>query len=106
MGKFKVARSQPKPKPERPRWLLPTILVVAGLAVVAVIFWLVQGRQGSVAYTAEVTGRPYAAIDQTTFDYGDVKLGSTIKTVFLVKNTGDRDLLFQGEPRVEVIEGC
>ena len=53
-----------------------------------------------------MTGQPSALIDRTNFDYGDVKLGSTIQTVFNVKNVGDKDLVFQGEPRVEVIEGC
>ena len=40
------------------------------------------------------------------FDYGDVKLGKTIKTQFHVKNVGDTQLVFAGEPRVEVLEGC
>ena len=53
-----------------------------------------------------VTGQPSASIDKTNFDYGDVKLGNTIQTVFNVKNVGDKDLVFQGEPRVEVLEGC
>ena len=53
-----------------------------------------------------MTGQPSASIDKTNFDYGDVKLGNTIQTVFNVKNVGDKDLVFQGEPRVEVLEGC
>jgi hypothetical protein len=85
------------------RWA--SIICVALLACV-VILWLMQDRQAAVEYVPEVTGGPSAAIDQTLFDYGDVKLGTTIKTVFRVKNVGDAQLAFQGVPRIEVLEGC
>jgi hypothetical protein len=39
-------------------------------------------------------------------DYGDVKLGTTITTVYTVRNVGDAPLAIYGEPRVELIEGC
>jgi hypothetical protein len=78
------------------------IVLVAGVLTA----WLAQGRQATVEYVPEVTGGPSAAIDQTVIDYGEVKLGTTIKTVFRVKNVGDAQLAFQGVPRVEVLEGC
>lgn len=93
-------------KAARPEWLLPTLLGVAALAVIVLVIWLAQGRQTSVTSPPAVVGQPSAAIDQTAFDYGDVKLGTTIETVFRVKNVGDQSLVFQGEPVVEVVEGC
>lgn len=106
-SKYKKATNPPKSaQHNRPRWLLPVIFGIAALAIVAAVVWLVQGRQTAVTYTPEVAGQPSAVIDQTAFDYGDVKLGSTVETVFHVKNVGDRPLTFQGEPRVEVREGC
>lgn len=93
-------------KAARPQWLLPTLLGMAALAVIVLVIWLAQGRQTSVTSPPAVAGQPSAAIDQTAFDYGDVKLGTTIETVFRVKNVGDQALVFQGEPIVEVVEGC
>lgn len=87
------------------RWL-PAALVVAALAVAALIFWFAQGRQTTANFAPEVTGQPKAVISQTAFDYGDVKLGTTIETVFRVKNTGDQQLVFLREPDVVVLEGC
>jgi hypothetical protein len=79
--------------------LAVTLLVVVG------IFWAVRSAPDT-GYTPEVTGGPSAVIDQTVFDYGDVKLGTTVKTQFRVKNVGDAQLAFRGEPRVQVLEGC
>ena len=107
MNKNKPAGNHSHPAAaSRPWWLLPMFLTTATVAVVALLVWFVQARQGAVAYTPTVTGQPQAVLDQTSFDYGDVKLGTTIETVFHVKNTGDRALAILGEPRVEVLEGC
>lgn len=94
-------------QPSRPLWLLP-VAIGAGVLILAVaLVWLWQSRQAAAAaYTPEVTGGPSAQIDQAQFDYGDVKLGTTIKSVFRIKNVGDAQLAFRGEPRVEVVEGC
>jgi len=110
----KSKRSATPPKSQKsatPRWLLPAVIGVVAVAVIAGVIWLVQGQQvkrqqTTVTTTTAVTGQPSASINQTKFDYGDVKLGSTIETVFQVKNVGDQALTFQGEPRVEVLEGC
>jgi hypothetical protein len=96
--------NQPAASPRR-SFLWIGIISVA-LVASAVVLWLLQGRQAAVEYVPEITGGPSAAIDQTVFDYGDVKLGTTIKTVFRVKNVGDAQLAFSGAPRVEVLEGC
>jgi hypothetical protein len=81
---------------------------VTGIAIVAIatVFWVLSGRQAAPEYTPEVRGGPSAAIDQAVFDYGDVKLGTTIKMVFRVKNVGDTQLVFPRTPYIEVLEGC
>jgi hypothetical protein len=106
-NKFKPAKSPPESaKPARPKWLWPAVIGVVAVAAIAIVIWLVQGRQSTFTYSPTVTGQPSASVDQTKFDYGDVKLGTTVNTVFNVKNVGDKDLVFLGEPKVEVLEGC
>ena len=87
------------------QWL-PAALVIAALAVVGLIYWFTLGQETASDFAPEVTGQPKAVISQTDFDYGDVKLNTTIETVFRVKNTGDQPLVFLREPDVEVLEGC
>ena len=91
----------------RPKWLLYGV-AAAALVLIVVVIWLAQGRQQTTVTPAQpgVTGQPSAVIDQTEFDYGDVKLNTTIETVFRVKNEGDQPLVFQGNPEVKVVEGC
>jgi hypothetical protein len=106
MGKYKVLRNKPTPKVASWQgWLLPVLAVTITLVVIGVGLWWRQSRPTS-SFVPQVTGRPQATLDQTTFDYGDVKLGTTIQTVFRVQNTGDRPLAFLGDPWVEVREGC
>jgi hypothetical protein len=95
-------------QPATPSRRLPLWVGIVGIALVvgAALLWLVSGRQASSEYMPEVTGGPSGRIDQAYFDYGDVKLGTTIKTVFRVRNVGDAQLAFQGAPRIEVLEGC
>lgn len=105
----KTTRSKRKPPPRGgsfPMWLLalPLALVVLVGGVVALLWW--QGNQAPAGYQAAVTGQPSAKLSQTEFDYGDVKLGTTVTTQFDVQNVGDKELVFAGPPRVEVREGC
>jgi hypothetical protein len=113
----KSKRSIPPPKSQkslRPRWLWPAVIGGVAVVVIAGVIWLVQAQQKPTVTTTPVvtgqtpavTGQPSASIDKTNFDYGDVRLGNTIQTVFNVKNVGDKDLVFQREPRVEVLAGC
>ncbi len=87
-------------------WLWAAFIGAAAILVAAALMLALQGRQAATSYTPEVTGGPSAQIEQTMFDYGDVKLGQTVKTQIHVKNVGDKQLAFAGEPRVEVVEGC
>ena len=75
------------------------------LALIVGLFVLLFTTQ-KPAYTPEVVGEPRAQLDQTELDYGDVKLNSTITSVFKVRNIGDQLLRILGEPQVELVEGC
>lgn len=58
-------------------------------------------------FEPQVTGAPrLEVLPQDVVDYGEVKLGTTITTVYTVRNVGDAPLVIYGEPRVELIEGC
>ena len=95
-----------KESPQKRSRLWAAFIGAAAILVVAALMLAFQGRQATASYTPKVTGAPSAQIEQTMFDYGDVKLGQTVKTQIRVKNLGDTQLAFAGEPRVEVVEGC
>lgn len=98
--------AHPQASAQERSWLWAVLIGAAAILVVAALAIALQGRQSTTRYTPEVTGGPSAQIEQTTFDYGDVKLGQTIKTQIPIMNVGDTQLAFAGEPRVEVVEGC
>ncbi len=106
MTSKKRRTAHPKDPAQKRSWLWAAFIGAAAILVVAALALALQGRQATASYTPEVTGAPSAQIEQTMFDYGDVKLGQTVKTEVLVKNVGDTQLVFAGEPRVEVVEGC
>jgi hypothetical protein len=83
------------------------VLVVAAIALFA------RGNNSGGATTFDpnfqpaVTGAPAVAVlPNDVIDYGDVKLGSTINTVFEVRNVGDQPLVVLGDPQVELVQGC
>jgi hypothetical protein len=84
-------------------WLGSLAAVIA--AVIGVILFT---RDDGIPddFVPEVIGAPRVAVAQDTFDYGDVKLGSTVETVFEVQNVGDKNLSIMENPQVEVLEGC
>ena len=93
---------------KEPLWLW---VMLGGLLLAGGLFLISQLNKSSETsqtrnYTPAVMGRPQVAVSQDKIDYGDVKLGQPINTVFDVRNVGDQDLLVQGEPQVEVVEGC
>ena len=58
-------------------------------------------------FEPEVKGAPRVeVVEDDVIDYGDVKLGTTITTTYTVRNVGDEPLIIQGEPIVELVEGC
>ncbi len=88
-----------------PRWLW---VVLGGLVLAGGAFLIVFASKNGQAsnYKPEVTRSARVSVSQDKIDYGEVKLGRTINTVFDVRNVGDQDLVIQGEPRVELVEGC
>ena len=95
---------------------LPVVAVGAVILIVAAIAIFSQGDNGKpggkgssafdASFTPEVSGAPRVMVTQDNIDYGDVKLGNTVKTVFEVRNVGDQPLSILGEPIVELVEGC
>ena len=96
-----------KVQPERQsfKWLW-----VAGIGIVVIIIGvlLFQANRASSQNSAaiQVKGSPRLSVVQDTFDYGDVQLGTTVQTVFRVRNVGDQPLVILNQPRVQVVEGC
>jgi hypothetical protein len=94
---------QKKPK----RWRIPIILATAGVVALVAAMLLdfdIGGRP--VDFTPDVIGAPAISVDNERINYGDVKLGTTLKTDFRVTNIGSEDLKFTSRPYVEVKEGC
>lgn len=85
-------------------------LWLGGLAalVVAVVGVVLFTRSSDPAseFEPQVTGAPRLAVAQEVFDYGDVKLGTTVETVFEIQNVGDQELRIAENPPVRVVEGC
>ncbi len=80
------------------------LLLAVGVFLVALVSR--NGGSETANFTPEATGGPHISVAQDKIDYGEVKLGRTITTEFQVQNVGDQDLTIQGQPRVEVVEGC
>jgi hypothetical protein len=99
------SRKAASPSTLQPQWLVPAILVGLGLVLSAIALLLLRGGQPE-PFTPEVTGKPKALLDQTYFDYGDVRFNTLVETVIRVKNVGDEPLNILGEPQVQVVEGC
>ncbi len=106
MTSKKRRAAHPEAPAQKRSWLWAAFIGAAAILVVAALALAFQGRQTTASYTPAVTGAPSAQIEQQMYDYGDVKLGQTVKTQISVKNVGDTQLVFAGEPRVEVVEGC
>jgi hypothetical protein len=79
---------------------------VVGVLLAAIGIWFSVGRNGQSTASPRVIGAPRLAVDQTTIDEGDVKLGKSIRSAFRLQNVGDEPLQILGEPVVEVVEGC
>jgi hypothetical protein len=94
------------------QWIIGGLAGGAVLIIAALVLGVFQGDDSASPqpfdpnFEPEVTGAPSVAVDQEVIDYGDVKLGTTVTTVFNVRNVGDEPLQILGEPRVELVEGC
>ncbi len=99
-------RNRSQKKTTRRRLPLPLWIALAGLAALATALLFdfdIGGRK--VDFTPEVQGAAMK-VDNEKIDYGDVRLGNTVKTEFRVTNIGSQDLRFESVPYVEVKEGC
>jgi hypothetical protein len=87
------------------RWLWIGGIVSAAI-VIAML--LSHSSSGTVAKVEglPVQGAPRVSVAQDTFDYGSVKLGQTIETVFRLRNTGEQPLVILNQPQVQVVAGC
>lgn len=119
MSKHSKRRStSPKSQPRqarRPTWLAAAVLTLAGVALVSVLIWLTQRNAGETVQTtpaqiapsdSTALSGPRISVDQDRFDYGDVKLNTTIETAVRVQNIGNQMLALEQNPVVELIEGC
>jgi hypothetical protein len=85
------------------------LVIVAGLAVLAVAAFALWGNGASSAgpdFTPEVKGAPRLRADKQKVDLGNVTLGQTVQVSFEITNTGDQPLRFDKDPFVEVVQGC
>jgi hypothetical protein len=89
------------------RFLSPAhLLIAAGVIVTAVVVFVLVTLATRERYVPTFTDGPRAQISQTSFDYGDVKNNTTVKTTFTIQNVGNKQLYFPMEPQVTVVEGC
>lgn len=109
------ASPKPQPKPaRRPAWLAAVLILVGGVVLVSALAWLIQRNApvptqdapSQAAPSAAAVDGPRISVDQDRFDYGDVKLNSTVETTIRVRNIGDAVLALDPNPVVELIEGC
>ena len=83
-------------------------IFAAGAILIGIAGWLATRSSGGIPkdFVPEVVGAPKASVSEEWIDYGDVRLGTNVETVFHVSNVGDETLYILDEPRVEVIQGC
>ena len=93
-----------------PRYLKQLGMVAALVTVLLGFggFAILWGGGDSIPqdFVPDVIGAPRVAVAQEVFDYGDVKLNTTVETVFEVQNVGDETLTLMQNPQVQVLEGC
>ncbi len=83
------------------------VLIIAAIALLARQNDSPSQKTFDPNFEPTVTGAARVEVlPQDTIDYGDVKLGTSINTVFNVRNIGDEPLMVLGEPQVEVVQGC
>ncbi|MCO6453510.1 MAG: DUF1573 domain-containing protein [Caldilineales bacterium] len=85
------------------KWLGAAMMAVGVLLLAVVAFLLIGQNQPNGSVNAK---GPRLEVDQTSVDYGQVKLNTPIETVFTLRNTGDAPLVIEKTPQVELIEGC
>lgn len=100
----KQSRPASTPPPRRTPWLWVGLMAVGVMALIIVAFALL--RDGSNPSAAGGHSGPIVAVEKEVFDYGDVKVGTPIETIFRVRNAGNQTLKIAGDPQVELVQGC
>lgn len=86
---------------------LMAVLIVGGGALLLLLGALAILGDGILSRAAiEVSGQPRLKIDKDVVDLGDIRLGRTVETSFVLSNVGDQPLRLTQVPYVEVVEGC
>lgn len=99
----KIVRHKQQTSVGRFTWIWAAAGVLL-LLVSGIVLWNRLDREP--ATPPQVTGAPRLAVEQSTIDEGDVKLGKSIRSAFRLQNVGDQPLQILREPEVEVMEGC
>ena len=86
------------------RW--PLLLAITGIGLILLAAWAIWSSNNRPKAAIEVAGAPHIKVDQEKMDYGNQKLGNTVRAVVTVTNVGDKPLRFTKEPYIEVKEGC
>ncbi len=89
---------------KRRRRFLIVATALTVLAAVSIAAVLVASQPKP--FVPQVTGAPSLQIEQTRYDYGDVRFGQPVHTVFRIRNVGDRALQILNQPQVQVVRGC
>ena len=103
--KRRSKRSRSK-KSKNYMWL--AALTVVSVVVVGIMITSTQKANACEtidAFEAQVGG-PQAYIAQDVINHGDVKLNTTVTSVFTIANVGDETLHILGEPQVQLKQGC
>ena len=87
-----------------PQWYL--LGSVALVVVIIVVLIIRNGISAQNSTSPQVVGAPRLVVDQDTIDHGNLNLGSTVTTVFHIRNVGDQPLTILNVPKVQVVMGC
>lgn len=101
----------------RPNRRIPSSYIWAGIGIVVVLvfgaflFLRSDGDKASSLapdpnFTPVVEGAPRVEVVQGEVDHGTVKYNRMVRSEFTIRNIGDEPLIINGDPQVEVVEGC
>jgi len=81
-------------------------LAIAGTLLV-VLAWAASGANwGGPAGQPVADSGPRLILEETFYDFGDVPLNEYVEHNFVYRNVGDQPLIIQGEPKIDLVEGC
>jgi len=104
---FVKQHSNPRRPKRQTLWSGVAILILFIVVVVGLLQKNTTTESiASSDFKVEINGAPRIAVKQDTVDYGDQHYNVPVESVFTVGNIGDQPLIIQGQPVVEVVEGC